>query len=501
MLTVPAGTSRDEQNPQHGRVSRMPSRIVGCDIHLRNLNDGRNLAGHIREERVSEDQSDESTHQCDYCGKTYSYSCHLKVHMRTHTGALPYSCDICDRRFNDRYSLQRHMLKHSDVRAFNCPMCDFAFKSQSNLLSHMLTHARSEDGLHSCNFCARKFEVSAEYKLHVRIHLDVKPFSCKLCSMRFTDRNSRREHMNSHQDDEPFVCEPCGKRFRNKLSLYFHSRSHYTGQTYACEFCGRIYWHVGNLNRHVRFKHRNGIRKYKVSNEPSGESLHGPNNLIPDTGNCVAEQLPQTSSSNGHFRTEFNERQYQTPAIGYYPDWQQSQATGSSSVYQQASVIQDSNQWADSNFLNYHDRSRQSTRRPPEDSVTCYCGSDCMEGNYCVIDQILGLNNEASAPVAETGGRSNTRGVSNQQTWIVGESSGDISWHDQALGVGEDPCCDVASYNIETLGQTWRQTLEMTSPLSCEESDEIQAIINDIESSYRRSRCNEPDRHSMGHKS
>ncbi|KAJ8675341.1 hypothetical protein QAD02_011127 [Eretmocerus hayati] len=349
MLTVPAGTSRDEQNPQHGRVSRMSSRIVGCDILPSSSDNGRNLASHIREDRVPEDQSDESTHQCDYCGKTYSYLCHLEAHMRTHTGLLPYSCKTCGRSFNEKYNLQRHMHTHSDVRAFNCPICDSAFKTKSNLVTHILFHVRRRDRPLYCDLCDREFKDLADLKLHVRIHLDVKPFSCELCSKKFSDKNILHEHMNSHQDYEPFVCKPCGERFRDKLSLDIHSRSPFTRHTFACKFCGKTYWYVQNLDRHVRLKHRNERRKNKVSHEPKGKSPHGPNNSIPNMRNCVAEQLPQTSSSDGHFRTEFNERQDQTPAIDYYPDWQQSQATGSSSGYQQNSVIQDSNQWADSN--------------------------------------------------------------------------------------------------------------------------------------------------------
>ncbi|KAJ8687300.1 hypothetical protein QAD02_023094, partial [Eretmocerus hayati] len=389
------GTSHYEQDTQHGLdVPGTSSGVLYDGSRVGNSENSRNLAS-----TVHESQSDRTTHQCDDCGRNFLYSCHLKNHMRKHAVTPLYSCDICEKRFNERNNLDRHMLTHSEVRAFKCPTCSSAFKTKCNLLAHMLTHARGRDGTFFCNFCDKRFGDVTDWKSHVRIHLGYMPFTCLLCSKEFKDGNSFLQHMSTHINQEPFMCELCGRKFRNRPSLYHHSRSHCNGRTFTCNFCSRTYRRLHYLTRHVSTKHRNEMREGEDSHEPSGESSHGPNNFTPNMDYYLEEQHPQTSSSGERSRAEFDGRQYETAGMDRYTDWQQIQASGSSSVYQPAHAIQDLNQWADLNSLNYQDRSSQGATRPPESSITCCCSSDCMEGNHCVIDQILGLNNEAPAPV------------------------------------------------------------------------------------------------------
>jgi uncharacterized Zn-finger protein len=40
---------------------------------------------------------------------------HLEVHMRQHSGELPFECDICKEKFMQKSQLDSHRAKHSQI--------------------------------------------------------------------------------------------------------------------------------------------------------------------------------------------------------------------------------------------------------------------------------------------------------------------------------------------------------------------------------------------------
>ncbi|OQR68010.1 hypothetical protein BIW11_13176 [Tropilaelaps mercedesae] len=46
---------------------------------------------------------------CSICGKDFSTTWHLRVHMRGHTNERPYGCSVCDKTFLRSDHLCRHM--------------------------------------------------------------------------------------------------------------------------------------------------------------------------------------------------------------------------------------------------------------------------------------------------------------------------------------------------------------------------------------------------------
>jgi len=87
-------------------------------------------------------------HVCDYtddsgavCGRTYKKGSHLKAHVRSHSGELPYACtwEGCNKRFTRSDEQKRHLKIHTGEKSHRCAGCGTGF-SRSD---HMKKHAKS----------------------------------------------------------------------------------------------------------------------------------------------------------------------------------------------------------------------------------------------------------------------------------------------------------------------------------------------------------------------
>ncbi|XP_010887185.3 zinc finger protein 646 [Esox lucius] len=112
--------------------------------------------------------TDEKSHVCEHCGRTYRHAGSLLNHKNSHkTGS--FFCSVCQKEFTNLMALKNHRRIHTEPKRYQCLECGKAFRVSTQLICHR------------------------------RIHTKEKPFSCLLCDKRFSSKSNLRHHQKMHQ--------------------------------------------------------------------------------------------------------------------------------------------------------------------------------------------------------------------------------------------------------------------------------------------------------------
>ncbi|KAL0984308.1 hypothetical protein UPYG_G00139750 [Umbra pygmaea] len=123
---------------------------------------------HDHQENSEAQCTDEKSHVCEHCGRTYRHAGSLLNHKNSHkTGS--FFCSVCQKEFTNLMALKNHRRIHTEPKRYQCLECGKAFRVSTQLICHR------------------------------RIHTKEKPFSCLLCDKRFSSKSNLRHHQKMHQ--------------------------------------------------------------------------------------------------------------------------------------------------------------------------------------------------------------------------------------------------------------------------------------------------------------
>jgi len=128
---------------------------------------------------------------CEFCGKSYHKSRHLRLHIaRQHSNKKDWTwtCDVCSKTFADSEILERHQKAH--FVEIKCPNdnCEVTFNSISAMHKHRRTFhsneitpkkAKKEYVCSECDFSFGKHHLLTQ---HMYVHTGILPFKCSKLS-------------------------------------------------------------------------------------------------------------------------------------------------------------------------------------------------------------------------------------------------------------------------------------------------------------------------------
>ena len=172
--------------------------------------------------------------ECEYCGKKYKQACHLRYHMRMHTGEKPYECPFCGKMFGQKRSMETHKKLHTGEKRYKCDLCPKAYVTTGALKSHKISR-HSDEKPYKCAFCDERFNFSALKVNHERKHSGEKPYKCQICSISFRTKGSHRKHESAKACK--LKCTVCLKKLSKKDKNEIDSEDGSSAKNFVCSEC------------------------------------------------------------------------------------------------------------------------------------------------------------------------------------------------------------------------------------------------------------------------
>ncbi|KAM3922075.1 uncharacterized protein RB166_011382 isoform 2-T2 [Leptodactylus fuscus] len=191
------------------------------------------------------------------CGECKFSSCNLaalKRHMRRHSDK--YKCKLCEKTFASATELKLHVNVHLGIKPHKCSDCEMAYGTAADLLRHTRS-VHSLEKPFKCCYCDYASAEVSRMKIHIRSHTGERPFTCTQCSFASTDAFKLKRHIRTHTGEKPYSCNICQAKFTQRNSMKMHILRKHTENLpkERCPICSATLFGKHDVQVHIRTQH------------------------------------------------------------------------------------------------------------------------------------------------------------------------------------------------------------------------------------------------------
>lgn len=186
---------------------------------------------------------------------------HLQRHHNTAKKAKTvrflgkHRCDLCSVTTKYKYNMKVHVIMHMKIKPFGCKDCGKTFSREP----HLQFHTKNKKTVYKCKFCDITFKCRILEQKHLKDKHDNK-VHCKICLESFETRYKLNIHKRRHLK---VICEVCSRELSSKENLKYHQISSKHGKfalksdekKFSCNQCDKVYLMKKQLHEHQRNTH------------------------------------------------------------------------------------------------------------------------------------------------------------------------------------------------------------------------------------------------------
>ncbi|XP_059098526.1 zinc finger protein 98-like [Tigriopus californicus] len=169
-------------------------KLFSCNVCLKDFKDPSALAAH---KKIHDGVRN---FKCETCSKAFLTGAQLRVHWRIHTGERPFECQECHQRFITNGNLKSHIkFRHQGLKLKKeqlCVTCGSVFVNKHDLEVHIRKHTGELP--FNCDHCGKGFRSARHCEEHNRTHTSERPYKCDTCQEAFKGPGGLRQHFKSN---------------------------------------------------------------------------------------------------------------------------------------------------------------------------------------------------------------------------------------------------------------------------------------------------------------